>query len=57
MVVHSVVVRALESYVAGSGFKVRWSHIFFIEIESLVKVRAASGISSEWLRIFDKPGK
>jgi len=33
--VRSVVVRALESYVASSGFKVRWSHFFFIEIVSL----------------------
>jgi len=35
---------------------------FFIKIEcslylSLVRVRAASGINSEWLRISDKPGE
>jgi len=36
-------------------------YIFLIEIEShylfLVRVRAASGISLEWLRISDKPGE
>jgi len=62
--IRSVAVRALESHAAGSGFKAQWSHyIYFIKIEShcisfflvRARVRAASGISSEWLRISDKP--
>jgi len=32
--IHSVAVRALESYAADSGFEARWSHYIFNEIES-----------------------
>jgi len=31
----SVAVRALETFVAGSGFKTLWCHYFFYEIVSL----------------------
>jgi len=62
MAVCWVAVTALGSYALGSEFKARRSRYFFlIEIKShcisFSRVRAASGISSEWLRISDKPAK
>jgi len=63
MNIGSVAVSAPELYPAGSGFKTQWSHKFYflIKIVSIIKVRvravSGSGISSEWLRISDKPSE
>jgi len=58
--INSVAVRALKFYAAGSGFKAQSHFLLRLNLIVLlyfflisVRVKAAFGISSEWLRISD----
>jgi len=55
-------VTAQDSYATDSGFKAQWTHFFETKCSlnlshKSYQITAVSGISSEWLRISDKPGK